>query len=210
MRTHEFGRQQAAAINDNGGKDLSETPAHENSDNPRVFLEITQGEKKERLGRIEIELYADIVPKTAENFRCLCTGERGMGMKFKPLHFKGSKFHRVISGFMVQGGDFTNHTGRGGESIYGNRFPDENFKLKHTCGGLLSMANCGVHTNDSQFFITVAPTPWLDDKHVVFGRVSEGMSIVKGMNTCMVTKENVPVLSLVIADCGMSENRDLD
>jgi peptidylprolyl isomerase len=147
--------------------------------NPRVALDVTIG--GEPAGTITVELFADVVPKTAENFRALCTGEKGKGKSGKPLSYAGSPFHRIIPGFMIQGGDFTRGNGTGGESIYGETFADENFSLKHTGAGILSMANAGPGTNGSQFFITVAETPWLNGKHVVFGKVVEGMDVVKKM-----------------------------
>jgi len=165
----------------------------------KVFFDIEINGKS--AGRIVMGLFGDAVPKTAENFRALCTGEKGVGSSGKPLHYKGSGFHRVIPDFMLQGGDFTHGTGVGGESIYGNKFADENFKVKHTKPGLLSMANAGPNTNGSQFFITTVKTPWLDGKHTVFGKIMEGMELVKEIESHG-SQSGKTSKKIVIADSG--------
>mmetsp|Transcript_1195 Transcript_1195/g.1305 ORF Transcript_1195/g.1305 Transcript_1195/m.1305 type:complete len:355 (+) Transcript_1195:27-1091(+) len=168
--------------------------------NPRVFFDITIGGVPK--GRIVMELFADTVPKTAENFRALCTGEKGIGpVSGLPLHYKGCGFHRVIQAFMIQGGDFTRGDGTGGESIYGAKFEDENFVHEHTGPFFLSMANSGPATNGSQFFITTKDTPHLDGKHVIFGKVIKGKNTVR-MVEYTEANESKPLEPCVIADCG--------
>jgi len=168
----------------------------------KVFFDVEIGGKP--AGRITMGLYGKTVPKTVENFRALCTGEKGMGKMGKPLAFKGSAFHRVIPQFMLQGGDFTNGDGTGGESIYGEKFADENFKLKHTGPGTLSMANAGPGTNGSQFFICTVKTSWLDGRHVVFGKVLEGMDVVKAVEA-VGSQSGKTSKKVVIADSGELE-----
>jgi peptidylprolyl isomerase len=163
------------------------------AENPKVAMDVTIG--GEPAGTIEAELFADVVPKTAENFRVLCSGEEGEAMRYA-----GSPFHRIIPGFMIQGGDFTNGNGTGGKSIYGEKFEDENFELKHTEAGLLSMANAGPNTNGSQFFITVAPTPWLDGRHVVFGKVTSGMDVVEAMEA-QGSRQGRTQTEVMMSDC---------
>uniref|UniRef100_A0A1I7UW05 Peptidyl-prolyl cis-trans isomerase n=1 Tax=Caenorhabditis tropicalis TaxID=1561998 RepID=A0A1I7UW05_9PELO len=173
------------------------------SQRPKVFFDVSIGE--EPAGRVTFELFSDVVPKTAENFRALCTGEKGVGKQGVPLHFKGSKFHRIIPDFMIQGGDFTRHNGTGGESIYGIKFKDENFDLKHSGPGCLSMANAGPNSNGSQFFICTVDTPWLDGGHVVFGQVTDGMSVVKKVEK-IGSRSGAPSKPVTITDCGELKN----
>lgn len=165
----------------------------------KVFFDITIG--NDAAGRIVMELFDDVTPQTAENFRALCTGEKGVGKAGKPLHFKGSFFHRVITDFMAQGGDFTRGNGTGGESIYGEKFADENFQLKHDRPGLLSMANAGPNTNGSQFFLTFVPCPWLDGKHVVFGEVVEGLEFLEQLEANG-SQSGKTKKAIAITDCG--------
>lgn len=171
----------------------------------KVFFDVEIGGVDS--GRIVMGLYGKTVPKTAENFRALCTGEKGVGRSGKKLHYEGSSFHRVIPQFMIQGGDFTNGDGTGGESIYGEKFEDENFKLKHKKPFVLSMANAGPGTNGSQFFITTEKTPWLDGKHVVFGEVLEGTDLVKKLesNGSPSGKPKVPLNILKSGELSMEE-----
>lgn len=166
----------------------------------RVFLDVDMD--NQRLGRILIGLFGKVVPKTAENFRALCTGEKGKGINGKPLHYKNTPFHRIIPGFMIQGGDIVHGDGKSGESIYGGTFPDENFKIKHSHAGVVSMVNTGPDSNGSQFFITTVKASWLDGEHVVFGKVIQGMDTVYAIEGGAGTYSGKPRKKVIIADCG--------
>lgn len=176
-------------------------PADPNPANPKVFFDIQIGEKEPQ--RVTFELFKDVVPKTAENFRALCTGEKGQSaVSGHNLSYQGSLFHRVIKGFMMQGGDFTAGNGTGGESIYGSQFEDESFRIRHRTAGMLSMANAGKGTNGSQFFITFSATPHLDNLHVVFGRVISGLEVIREAEQVATDSSDRPLAEIRITTCG--------
>ncbi|BFG42302.1 hypothetical protein CerSpe_285760 [Prunus speciosa] len=166
----------------------------------RVYLDVDI--EGQHLGRIVIGLYGQVVPKTVENFRALCTGEKGKGAKGKPLHYKGTPFHRIVSGFMIQGGDIVYRDGRGYESIYGGTFADENFRVKHSHAGVVSMVNSGPDSNGSQFFITTIKASWLDGEHVVIGKVIQGMDTVYAIEGGAGTYSGKPRKKVTVAESG--------
>ena len=181
------------------GKSASTVPTPTTN---RVFFDITTD--GDVVGRMEFMLYEKECPKTCENFRALCTGDNQAGYSYK-----GSIFHRIINGFMAQGGDFTNHNGTGGVSIYGKKFPDENLTLLHNKRGILSMANAGPNTNGSQFFILLAPAPWLDGKHVVFGEMTEGEETLQVLERAG-SQSGSPMYTFKIANCGELKKDDIE
>eukprot|EP00457_Paulinella_chromatophora_P010465 gb/GEZN01010569.1/.p1 GENE.gb/GEZN01010569.1/~~gb/GEZN01010569.1/.p1 ORF type:complete len:234 (-),score=29.03 gb/GEZN01010569.1/:215-916(-) len=170
----------------------------------RVFFDVKINNQP--TGRIVLGMYGTVVPKTTKNFISICEGDRFSKEGNQRLHYKGSPFHRIIPDFMIQGGDFTHYDGRGGYSIYGPKFPDENFQLKHTGPGCVSMANSGKHTNGSQFFITTVAAPPLDDSHVVFGVVTEGWDVVRKIEDCGSISGSPGANIISIADCGKLPN----
>lgn len=173
-------------------------PEKPNPNNPVVFFDVAVGSTE--IGRIKFELFADVVPKTAENFRQFCTGEyRKDGV---PVGFRRCAFHRVIKDFMVQGGDFVNGDGTGLTSIFGGPFADENFKLKHSVPGILSMANSGKDTNGCQFFITCSACEFLDGKHVVFGRIIDGLLVLRKIENIPTGPNNKPKIPVTVSQCG--------
>ncbi|XP_034170813.1 cyclophilin 40 isoform X1 [Osmia lignaria lignaria] len=181
-------------------EDSSKDTADSLQNNPIIFLDIAI--ESEKVGRIVIELFKDVVPRTSENFRALCTGEKGIGINGKKLHYKGSIFHKVLPQFMIQGGDIINFDGTSGESIYGAQFEDENFKLCHSSGGLLSMVNEGYpNSNSSQFIITISASTHLDGTNVVFGKVLKGMGVILEISQ-VETMKDAPVRKVHIMDCG--------
>ncbi|KAI5481323.1 Peptidyl-prolyl cis-trans isomerase, cyclophilin-type [Pseudohyphozyma bogoriensis] len=173
--------------------------------NPRCFMDFSI--EGQLVGRVIFELFADVVPRTAENFRALCTGSAGVNTAGVPLYYKGSLLHRIIAGFMVQGGDFTLRNGKGGESIYGGTFEDEDLKREIDAEGLLVMANRGKNTNGSQFFVSLRPCPHLAGKHVVFGRVVKGYDIIEGLSKLPTNEKDFPVQLVTISNCGELELR---
>ncbi|KAF8673770.1 hypothetical protein HU200_048524 [Digitaria exilis] len=174
--------------------------------NPKVYFKVSVNGVPGRF--IVMELFADVAPLATENFRELCTGEKGLGVAGKPLHFLGSTFHSIIPGYMWQGGDIINGDGTGGESIYGNPFPDENLNRSHDEAGLLSMANGSANSNGSQFFIATVPAPWLDGNHVVFGKVISGLDNLVDIENTVGSRSGTPKAEVKITHCGMVERRD--